>query len=75
MTDATLLSLAEAIDALASPYAFERYSHLTGENMLVVDFRRSAAVPNLAAAPNSAAALDPAAALDSAAALRAKIQL
>lgn len=42
MTDPAPLSLSEAIDALASPYASEQYSHLTGENKLVVDLRGAA---------------------------------
>lgn len=35
-------TLPEAIESLASPYAMERYSHLTGASMLVVDFRVTA---------------------------------
>ncbi len=58
MTDTIPLSLSEAIDALASPYAFERYSHLTGESMLVVDLRRSAAALDSAAARKARTQLD-----------------
>ncbi len=45
MSDATPrpLGLAEAIDSLASPYALEQYSHLTGAAMLVVDLSRPVA--------------------------------
>ena len=36
------LKLADAITALASPYAMEAYSSLTGESLLVVDLRDAA---------------------------------
>ncbi|MCP5042121.1 MAG: enoyl-CoA hydratase/isomerase family protein [bacterium] len=39
------LGLSQAIDALASPYAHEQYSHLTGEPLLVIDFTGASGVP------------------------------
>jgi enoyl-CoA hydratase len=58
VTDPTPLSLSETIESLASPYASERYSHLTGEALLIVDLRAPTAALDSGAAARAKTQLD-----------------